>query len=377
MSRKLALILAGTALAGAALVVLPCRAQVLQARDLWKLKQQLREEAARIQSEGQETLARFARVELPEQLARASAMRAEQLAAVQAQVAQVAAQKEHIAEQALAMADQARVMAEQEAQDQELRMMFGEDDGGPSLLEDGESGWLGVGIEEVASEKAKELKLPAVRGVLVTEVEADSPAAKVGLKANDVITEYNGQRIEGALQFRRMIRETPAGRAAQLTVWRHGRAQTLSIELGGFRQKFEKRVHVFGPKEFKFEMPHFDFNAMTPRSPRLGISAEDLSGQLGTYFGAPEGEGVLVKEVAPGSPAEKAGMKSGDVIVKIDGERVRTVGDLRERMRTKHEAKTASVTVIRKGAETTLSVEVEQSKPPAPHKRMVSHRTAI
>ena len=376
MSRKLALILAGTALAGAALVVLPCRAQVLQARDVWKLQQQLREETARIQSECQQALTRFARTELPEQVARASTVRAEQPAAVQAQVARVATQKEHIAEQALAMADQAREMAAQVRQDPDLRRMLVDDDD-IALLEDGESGWLGVGIEEVASEKAKELKLPAVRGVLVTEVEADSPAAKVGLKANDVITEYNGQRIEGALQFRRMIRETPAGRAAQLTVWRDGRAQTLSIELGGFRQKFEKRVHVFGPKEFKFEMPHFDFNAMTPRSPRLGISAEDLSGQLGTYFGAPEGEGVLVKEVAPGSPAEKAGMKSGDVIVKIDGERVRTVGDLRERMRTKHEAKTASVTVIRKGAETTLSVEVEQSKPPAPHKRMVSHRTAI
>jgi len=93
---------------------------------------------------------------------------------------------------------------------------------------DGEEGpsWLGVETQEVTSETAKELKLPAERGVVIGSVTPDSPAAKAGLKEKDVITEVNGQRVEGAAQFRRMVHEIPAGRTAQLTVWRDGRAQT-------------------------------------------------------------------------------------------------------------------------------------------------------
>src|SRR3989442_4247469 len=94
------------------------------------------------------------------------------------------------------------------------------------------------------------------------------------------------------------------------------------------------------------------------QGPRLGMDAEDLSGQLGSYFGAPDGEGVLVRDVASGTPAEKAGLKAGDVIIKIDGERVRTVHELREKMRAKRENKTVSVSVIRKGTEMSFNVEV-------------------
>jgi len=64
--------------------------------------------------------------------------------------------------------------------------------------------------------------------------------------------------------------------------------------------------------------------------PRLGIDAEEISGQLGAFFGAPDGEGILVRDVNSGSPAEKAGVKAGDVITSLNGERIRTVGELRE-----------------------------------------------
>src|SRR6267142_1081957 len=77
---------------------------------------------------------------------------------------------------------------------------------------------------EVTTEKDKELKLPAERGVVLGKIVPDSPAAKAGLKENDVVTEINGQRVEGAAQCRRMIHEIPAGRSIQLTVWRDGRS---------------------------------------------------------------------------------------------------------------------------------------------------------
>src|SRR5215472_12665753 len=87
-----------------------------------------------------------------------------------------------------------------------------DDDDGVSVLLDDSSSWLGVELHEVTGDTAKELKLPAERGVVLSSIVADSPAAKAGLKENDVVTEINGQRIEGAAQFRRMIREIPAGR---------------------------------------------------------------------------------------------------------------------------------------------------------------------
>ena len=87
--------------------------------------------------------------------------------------------------------------------------------------EDG-SGWLGVEIGEVTAEKAKDLKLTAQRGVVVMDVEPDGPAAKAGLKENDVITQYDGQVVEGTVQFRRLVRETPTGRTVALVISRNG-----------------------------------------------------------------------------------------------------------------------------------------------------------
>jgi serine protease Do len=243
-------------------------------------------------------------------------------------------------------------------------------------LQDSESGWLGVQIADVDAQKVKELKLPAERGVLITEVEEDSPAAKAGLRANDVVTEFNGQRIESTTQFRRMVRESLAGRAVQLTVWRDARAQTLSATLGNSRDRVERSFRIFGPRDFNFNfsLPEIEILAAS-RAPTLGISAEDISGQLGAYFGAPGGEGILVREVNSGSPAEKAGMKAGDVITKIDGDKIRSLDDLREKLRAKREQKSVSVGVIRKGAEVSLTVEIEQPRPP--ERRRITRRIAL
>src|SRR5947207_15027061 len=87
------------------------------------------------------------------------------------------------------------------------------------VIGDDGSSWLGVETHEVTADKAKELKLSAERGVVLGKIVPDSPAAKAGLKENDVVMEINGQRVEGAAQFRRMIHEIPAGRTIQLTVW--------------------------------------------------------------------------------------------------------------------------------------------------------------
>jgi serine protease Do len=241
-----------------------------------------------------------------------------------------------------------------------------------------ESGWLGVEISEVTAEKAKELNLPAIRGVLVTEVEANSPAAKAGLKANDVIASYERQDIEGTLQFRRMVRETPPGRSIELQIWREGKTEKISVEVGNRTMTMTRGMKDMKP--FVLEMPPMDQVMEMPRfefgiTPQLGVSAEDVSGQLGSYFGAPGDEGVLVREVRPETPAEKAGLKAGDIIFKVDDQPVKTVNQLRERLRAKREQKTVAIGIIRKGAQVSVNVELQTPKP-AEHTR-IARRAAL
>jgi serine protease Do len=309
---------------------------------------------------------------------------------LQARLAErLAGQQERMVER---LEDRASVRAAvQEAQDQQRRIEVtpepGDEDTMVVLGDEGAS-WLGVESQEITSEKAKELKLPAERGVLLERIVPDSPAAKAGLKDNDVITEINGQRVEGAAQFRRMIREIPAGRSVQFTVWRDGRAQTVSVTLG----KSEDHGNMWfktAPRAFSFQLPKIEMPEVAPMPemdwggygvlagsrPRLGIDAEDLSGQFGAYFGAPDGEGVLVREVNAGSPAEKAGVKSGDVITSLNGERVRSLGDLREKLAGKRDEKTVKLGVLRNKSE--VSITVEMPPPPSKAPRAISHRTNI
>jgi S1-C subfamily serine protease len=238
------------------------------------------------------------------------------------------------------------------------------------MSSDDGSGWLGVEIGEVTAEKAKDLKLAGIRGVVVMDVEPGSPAAKAGLKDNDVITQYGGQSVEGTVQFRRLVRETPAGRTVTLGISRNGSTQNVSVDLGDrsafFEKKMKGKMRDFD-NALAFSMPNPDFSFAMPvmegRSPLLGIGAEDLSGQLGTYFGAPDGTGILVREVRPGMAAEKAGLKAGDVIIKVDGKPVHTLADLRVQLRDKGDQKSVSLGILRKGAEMNFAVTMEKPQP--------------
>jgi serine protease Do len=242
-----------------------------------------------------------------------------------------------------------------------------------TIAEEG-GGWLGVEIGEVTAEKAKDLKLSDVRGVEVLDVEPDSPGAKAGLKEHDVITKYDGQAVEGTVQFRRLVRETPAGRNIPLAVSRNGAAQNISVEVGDRGALLEKKMRG-KMRDFEgayaLSAPNFDlrvdgpeiFGGMDGRAPQLGISAEELSGQLGAYFGAPESGGILVREVRAGTAADKAGVKAGDVITKIDSKPVSSLSDLRQQLRDKSDEKSVSLGILRKGSEMNVSVTIEKPQP--------------
>lgn len=249
----------------------------------------------------------------------------------------------------------------------------------------GSRSFLGVGVADINAERAKALKLKEERGVEITRVEDDSPAAKAGLKTGDVVLEYNGQRIEGTEQFVRMVRETPVGRQVRLLVSRDGSTQTLTATIaerrGGtaifppfgderfkaqnekLKQQMEKLQQQLQSDEFRRQFrsaPDVPQPSMSWRSGSLGILAEALDDQLAEYFGVKEG--VLVRSVNKDSPAEKAGLKAGDVILKIDATKVTTPREITNAIRNLRDKQTFPVTVSRNHKEMTLSVTIEAGR---------------
>jgi len=227
--------------------------------------------------------------------------------------------------------------------------------------------YLGISTMDIDSERASALKLKDVRGAEVKSVVDDSPASKAGFKEGDVILEFNGQPVEGGAQLTRMVRETPVGRTVKVGIWRNGAAMSLNATLepgkgmvidGGSTWVMpEVRMpEIRIPDIPVIEMPRMELsydNAM------LGISAEALSrdGQLAEFFGVKEG--VLVKSVNHNSAAEKAGIKAGDIIVKIEDNHIVTSRDITAALRANRSKKTVTVTVVRNKKETPLTVNVE------------------
>jgi serine protease Do len=226
----------------------------------------------------------------------------------------------------------------------------------------GGGSFLGVGVADVNAERAKALKLKEERGVEITNIEDDSPAAKAGLQKSDVVLEYNGQRVEGTEQFVRLVRETPAGRQVKLLISRNSATQTVTATIGQRKSTGRSGAFVM-PRinipEFHVQMPDIPTAMMSWRSGALGIEAESVSAQLAEFFGVKEG--VLVRSVVKASAAEKAGVKAGDVITKVDATRVSSPREITSAIRAKGGG-TFPVTLVRERKEMTLNVTVEQQR---------------
>ena len=257
----------------------------------------------------------------------------------------------------------------------------------------GSSSYLGVYLEEVTSDRAKELKLSEERGAVVMKVVEGSPADKAGIKENDVITSFNGRRVDTVRELQRLLGETPAGRNVQFEVMRNGSHQTISAtmtkrssQLGVWRQglfdeeamkrnqrmledsmKRSQEMSKLTEKSLTFPKDFGNFNFVSPhnhmfyRGSRLGIAVESMTDQLAEYFGVKGGHGVLVAEVKENSAAAKAGLKAGDVIIAIDGQKVDGVGALLEATNKKEEG-TVTLTIVRNRSEQSITLTLEKAE---------------
>jgi len=230
----------------------------------------------------------------------------------------------------------------------------------------GSHSYLGVGGFDLTDERAKALGLKDASGIEVTSVNEDSPAAKAGIRQGDVILQYNGQTVDGGEQFVRMVRETPAGRKVVMEVWRNGSKQRITAMIGS-RQDSPAfvwpapPVPPAPPNDIRpdIQVPDMPRDWMSWQSPALGVESESLSPQLAEYFGVKNG--VLVRSVFKGSPAETAGLKAGDVIIKINGEPISSPRNIGAHLR--RSGKDVTVTVVRNHKELTLNMKLAKWRP--------------
>ena len=255
---------------------------------------------------------------------------------------------------------------------------------------------LGVSLEDTEGD---------ARGAKVRSVEKDSPAEKAGLEEGDVVVRFDGETVRSASQLARLVRETPAGRSVPIEVSRGGATQKLTATLA----EGHRGVSVLSGDggDFAFDMPDFDVQVPEPPTPpaaphlhvmphawgwnnadgefrfgdrnfrffaggppKLGIEYMEVGEQLAGYFKLASKSGVLVSSVDPEGPAAKAGMKAGDVILKVDGEAIEDGGDLREAVDKAEGGKEVTVTVQRDGRP--LDLKVTLAKP----ERLLRHRSA-
>jgi serine protease Do len=255
--------------------------------------------------------------------------------------------------------------------------------------------YLGIEPEEVTKENFGKFGLSSVRGVAVEKVVENSPAAQAGVQAGDVIIKFEGEEIESVRKLSRLIAEVAPDHRVRLTVLRGGSEQELTATMG------KREIPSVFNGNFKMEnfpnmqtMPKLPDMSKIPDMSKLpqvqvlppdakgdtfiwkgdgdgafffganrqiGVSVSSLTKQLGEYFGVSEGKGLLISSVRENSPAAKAGLKAGDIIVEADGKEVKNNADLIRAVNEKKEG-AVTLTIIRDRNRQTVQVTPEKLK---------------
>lgn len=252
--------------------------------------------------------------------------------------------------------------------------------------------WLGVALADLDAAQAASLKLPSAQGARVERVEPGSPAEKAGLAAGDVVMSFDGERVRSAAQLARLVRETPPGRSVALEAWRGGSARQLTAELSppGSRERADAEDETFElhmpPPDQLPEAPRFSWRgfghglrgfegldglALPGAGPRrLGIAYQEIEGQLARYFKL-EGSGLLVTEVDEGSPAAKAGLRAGDVLLSLDARKLDAGRDLGDAVLQAESGKPLLLDVLRDGKKLQVTVTLAEPRPAGADERPI------
>ena len=177
-------------------------------------------------------------------------------------------------------------------------------------------GWLGVSIQGITPELAKSFGLKEGRGALVAQVVPGSPAEKAGIEQGDVIVGFNGKEVTDSKDLSLIVASTPVGKDVTVKLLRDGKVMDRQVKVGEMEQKGVKA-------------------AKSPSSQKsLGITVQNLTPEIAKQLGVTKDTGVVVTGVEPGSPAEEAGIQTGDVIQQVNRKPVKNVDDFVQKVET-------------------------------------------
>jgi serine protease Do len=232
--------------------------------------------------------------------------------------------------------------------------------------------FLGVYAEDVSKENMGQYNQSQVRGVGITEVVKGSPAEKAGLRKGDVILRFDSESVTSMRKLTRLVSESSPDQTARITISRGGADQEVAVTLAKRSenadawQMLTPPGGLFSQKDFPKDFPRIEqLPRMAPNgdgnfffnfgnSRRIGIMTQTLTKQLADFFGVAEGS-VLVTSVNDDSPAAKAGLRAGDVITAIDGEKLTGSGDLSRGLSKKEEGE-VTLTVVSDKNQRTVKV---------------------
>jgi len=242
----------------------------------------------------------------------------------------------------------------------------------PEFLLFSAQGYLGVDLGEVDNERANALPTKDAHGAEVVMVDHDAPASKSGLlRLHDVILLLDGQPFDNVDQLRRRLREMPSGRTVNLLINREGKNINVSVQLCDRallqQQAWSRHFTVPEPAAGQSFLgnvassgPAF-LDSMIPRALYVGADVNPVRTQLAGYFGVKSGTGLLVESVDDQSPASRAGLKAGDVVVKVESQQMTSKNDWFKAIRN-HRGHPVQVTVMRNKQEQILTMSAGKPK---------------
>lgn len=230
---------------------------------------------------------------------------------------------------------------------------------------------LGASLRDVDEADVRRDTLATDTGAVIEDVRADGPAARAGMRAGDVVTTFDGERVRSARHLLRLADETASGRAVAVTVLRAGTKLDLKITpaasgaFSGIEPLLRRELRGLTLPDSLAQMSprlrrEWNDERPAPGVPmfgrRLGVETQSVSGQLAQYFGTTSG--VLITSVESGSAAAAAGLKAGDVVTALGGAAVRDADELRRRLN--EASPDTTLTVVRNRKETTLKVQFKE-----------------
>jgi serine protease Do len=207
-------------------------------------------------------------------------------------------------------------------------------------------GWLGIAIQEVDRDLGQALGLTAGDGVLVADVEADTPAAKAGLRRGDVIRSVEGEKMKSSSQLRNKVAALAPGATARLEVVRDGKPETVDVVLGTLP---DDEAAAAGRPSRRGDRDRSQGDGVVSEGVLGGAALRPLTDGLRRRLQIPAQvrSGVVIAEVEPGSGADRLGLRPGDVVVEVDRRPVRDPAQLRALSKSARDA--VAVVVVRDG----------------------------